>query len=145
MEPKSPENYTRNSDVAMRWLLLGTAYFLVIIFIVGVFDIVLGLYNMFQTGEFTDPVAIIELIETFLLLLIIVEVQKTINAYVEEQPIARIIIGVGIVAVTRTIIAFRPSEFDSTSDALQVSVTLTILLFILVVGYYILGKVDIGE
>lgn len=140
MDFVNPEKYTDQSDVAIRWLLLGTAYFLVFLFIIGVFDILLNFYIIFETREFTDPVVIIELIETVLLLLIIVEVHKTIIAYVEKRPITRIVIGVGIVAVARTIIALRPTELETGVEALLISGSLSLLLLILVISYYVLGK-----
>lgn len=145
MDFVTPEKYTDKSDVAIRWLLLGTAYFLVFLFIIGVFDILLNFYIIFETREFTDPVAIIELIETVLLLLIIVEVHKTLIAYVEERPITRIVIGVGIVAVARIIIALRPTELETGVEAILISGSLSLLLLVLVISYYVLGKTNLSD
>jgi len=125
------------SQTAMDWLVLATAYVLLILFLVGVFDILIGLYELFVTGQFTEPVALVRLLDTVLLLLIIVEVHRTLLAYVRDGPVVRTVIGAAIIAVAREIISFRLDDFATTDDALVAATAFALLLIVLVIAYYI--------
>ena len=129
------------SAVAMRWLVLSTAYFLLVLFVIGVFDLMLGLYGLLVTGRFTDPVAVVELLDTVLLLLIIVEVHRTLLAYVRDEPVIRIVIGAAIIAIAREIISFRVGEFTTPSDALAAAAAFALLLAVLVVAYLVVWRI----
>ncbi len=121
----------------MRWLVLTVAYFTLLLFLIGVFDLLLGLWNLITTGEFTDPVAVVQLLDTVLLLLIIVEVHRTLIAYARDEPVVRIVIGAAIIAIAREIISFRIDEFETTSDALTGAGAFSILLIGLVIAYLV--------
>ncbi len=125
------------SQTAMHWLVLATAYILLVLFLVGVFDVLIGLYELFATGQFTEPVALVRLLDTVLLLLIIVEVHRTLLAYVRDDPVVRTVIGAAIIAVTREIISFRLDDFATTDDALVAAAAFALLLLVLVIAYYI--------
>lgn len=127
---------TEPSVVAMRWLVLVTAYFTLLLFLIGVFDLLLGLWGLIVTGRFTDPVAVIELLDTVLLLLIIVEVHRTLIAYARSEPVVRTVIGAAIIAIAREIISFRIGEFDTVSDSLTAAGGFGILLIGLVIAYF---------
>ncbi|AFZ72200.1 Uncharacterized membrane protein, DUF373 family [Natronobacterium gregoryi] len=121
----------------MRWLVLTTAYFTLILFLIGVFDLLLGLWTLITSGEFTDPVAVVELLDTVLLLLIIVEVHRTLIAYARDEPVVQIVIGAAIIAISREIISFRIDEFDTATDALTAASGFGILLIGLVIAYFV--------
>ncbi|MCL9812838.1 phosphate-starvation-inducible PsiE family protein [Natranaeroarchaeum aerophilus] len=125
------------SQTAMDWLVLATAYVLLVLFLIGVFDVLIGLYGLFVTGQFTEPVALVRLLDTVLLLLIIVEVHRTLLAYVRDEPVIRIVIGAAIIAVAREIISFRLDDFATTDDALTAASAFSLLLIVLVVAYYV--------
>lgn len=125
------------SQTAMDWLVLATAYVLLILFLVGVFDILIGLYELFTTGRFTEPVALVRLLDTVLLLLIIVEVHRTLLAYVRDEPVIRIVIGAAMIAVARNIISFRFDDFSSADEALVAAGAFALLLVVLVLAYYV--------
>ena len=125
------------SQTAMDWLVLATAYVLLILFLVGVFDILIGLYELFATGRFTEPVALVRLLDTVLLLLIIVEVHRTLLAYVRDEPVIRTVIGAAIIAVTREIISFRFDDFATADEALIAAGAFALLLAVLVIAYYV--------
>lgn len=131
-------NITEPSVVAMRWLVLATAYFTLLLFLIGVFDLLLGLWDLITTGEFTDPIAVVELLDTVLLLLIIVEVHRTLIAYARDEPVVQIVIGAAIIAIAREIISFRIDEFDTTGDALTAAGGFGILLAGLVIAYFVI-------
>lgn len=126
----------------MQWLVLGATYFLLVLFLIGVFDLLLGLYDLLESGDFTEPVEVIGLLDTVLLLLIIVEVHRTLLAYVREEPVIQIVVGAAIVAVAREIISFRVEEFDSGGDTLAAAGALGILLVTLILAYFLVCRVE---
>ena len=132
---------TASEDI-MRWLELGTAYFLVALFGIGVFDLGIDLGELMLTGQFTDPSAVIDLIDTVLVLLIIVEVFETVIAFSRDEPVTRIVITAALIAIARKVITFRPGEFASTEDALISAVTFSLLLAVLIGGFYIVRQAD---
>ena len=136
------ETFASTSEDVMRWLELGAAYFLVVLFAIGVFDLGLSLVDLFTSGQFTDPNAVIDLIDTVLVLLIIVEVYQTVIAFSRDEPVTRIVITAALIAIARKVISFRPDEFASTQEALLSAVTFSILLSVLIAGFFVVRKVD---
>jgi len=126
----------------MRWLVLATGYFVLVLFVIGVFDLLLGLYELLWTGQFTDPIAVVGLLETVLLLLIIIEVHRTLLAYARQEPVVRIVIGAAIIAIAREVISFRVDEFDATGEALPAAAALALLLIALVAAYVLVRWSD---
>jgi uncharacterized membrane protein (DUF373 family) len=121
----------------MRWLVLATAYILLVLFLVGIFDVLIGLYELFSSGRFTQPLAVVDLLDTVLLLLILVEVHRTLLAYVRDDPVVRIVIGAAIIAIAREIISFRLADFPTGNEALTAAISFAILLIVLVAAYYV--------
>lgn len=128
----------------MRWPVLVTAYFLLALFLIGVFDLLIELYDLFVSGQFTDPVEVVDLLDTVLLLLIIVEVHRTLLAYVRNDPLIRIVVGAAIIAVAREIISFRITEFESPQDALVGAGAFGVLLAVLIGAYFLIRWTDNG-
>lgn len=134
--------FTEPSWEAMRWLVLLAAYFLLLLFLIGVFDILLGLYDLIRSGNYVNPAAVVELLNTVLLLLIIVEVHRTLLAYVRKEPLIRIVIGAAIIAIAREIISFRVSGFETPGDALTAASAFAVLLVALVLAYLAVWRID---
>lgn len=126
----------------MQWLVLATTYFLLALFLIGVGDLLLGLYDLIVTGEFTDPIAVVNLLDTVLLLLIIVEVHRTLLAYAREEPVIRIVVGAGIIAIAREIISFRIADFETVGDALTAAGSFALLLLVLVAAYFLVLRTE---
>lgn len=133
---------TEPSAYIMRWLVLFTAYFLLLLFVIGVFDLLLGLSDLLSTGRFTEPAAVVELLNTVLLLLIIVEVHRTLLAYAREEPVIRIVIGAALIAIAREIISFRISSFETATAALTAAGAFALLLVTLVLAYLAVWRID---
>ncbi|MFB6168449.1 MAG: phosphate-starvation-inducible PsiE family protein [Haloferacaceae archaeon] len=130
------------SEDVMRWLELGAAYFLVALFAIGVFDLGLSLFDLLSSGQFTNPSAVIGLIDTVLVLLIIVEVYQTVIAFSRDEPVIRIVITAALIAIARKVISFRPKEFASVQEALLAAITFSLLLAVLIAGYYVIRRAD---
>jgi Predicted membrane protein len=104
------------SEDAMQWLVLGATYILLVLFLIGVINLLVGLYELVTSGNFTDPTEVILLLDTVLVLLIIVEVHRTLLAYARQEPVIQIVVGAGIVAVAREVISFRVEDFSGRSE-----------------------------
>ena len=141
--PADIRDVTEPSVTAMQWLVLGAAYFLLVLFVIGLFDMLLSLYELFVTGRFTDPIAVVDLLDTVLLLLIIVEVHRTLIAYAREEPVLRIVVSAGIIAVSREVISFRVADYSGGDEALSVALAFAVLILTLVLGYFLLDRIDI--
>ena len=135
---------TDPSATAMQWLVLGAAYFLLILFVIGLFDMLLSLYELLLSGRFTDPVAVVDLLDTVLLLLIIVEVHRTLIAYARKEPVLRIVVSAAIIAVSREVISFRVAEYTTGDEALSVALAFAVLILVLIIGYFLLDRVDLA-
>lgn len=133
---------TGPSVVAMRWLVLGAAYFLLVLFVIGLFDVLLSLYRLLASGQFTDPVAVVTLLDPILLLLIIVEVHRTLIAYARKEPVLRIVVSAAIIAVAREVISFRADSFAA-GDALSVALAFAALILTLVFSFFLLDRTNV--
>jgi uncharacterized membrane protein (DUF373 family) len=128
----------------MQWLVLAVAYFTLVLFLIGVFDLVLSLWELISSGNFTDPVAVIGLLDTVLLLLILVEVHRTLIAYARNEPVVQTVVGAAIIAIAREIISFRIRDFETPGDALTAAGGFGILLIGLVVAYFVVRYTETG-
>jgi uncharacterized membrane protein (DUF373 family) len=133
---------TEPSEDIMQWLVLGATYFLLGLFLIGVVDLLLGLYDLVVTGDFTKPIEVVSLLDTVLLLLIIVEVHRTLLAYVREEPVIRIVVGAAIASIAREVISFQADQFDSGQETLAAAGALGVLLLTLIVAYYFVCRIE---
>jgi len=136
------QQLTVPSVSAMQYLVLGVAYFTLILFLIGVVDLLIGLLGLIRSQELTDPNAVIRLLNTVLLLLIIVEVHRTLIAYARNEPVIQIVVGAAIISVARAVISFRISEFETADAALTAAAGFGILLVGLVIAYYAVRRAE---
>ena len=140
-----PADFTSYSTALLRWFVLVTTYFLLALFLIGIYDLGLGLYLLIITGEYTDPVAVVELIDTVLLLLIILEVHRTLIAYANDNPTLPIVVSAALIAVSRQIISFRVDDFEPVGDVLPAAIGLAVLLLSLVIVYVVVRQGSVDE
>jgi uncharacterized membrane protein (DUF373 family) len=136
------ERIGSRTEVFMDLLELATAFIMIILFSIGVYDLGLKVYQLLVSGSYTDPNAVIKLIDTALLLLIIVEIYRTVIAYVEDLNILPIVMNVAVVAMARKIISFRTGKYATTSDALLSALSYGVLLLIIMVSFYLLHRIQ---
>lgn len=134
------ETFASASELVMEVLELLTALIMIILFAIGVFDLGLKLYSLVSSGAFTDPNEIIKLIDTVLLLLIIVEIYRTVVAYIENLNILPLVLHVALIAMARKIISFRTGEYHAYTDALIAAGAYGFLLLVLVITFYLLHR-----
>ena len=137
------EDATKPAAVSMEWLVLGAAYFLLILFLIGVFDLFLSLYRLLVAGNFTDPNEVVGLLDSVLLLLIIVEVHRTLLAYAKGEPVLRIVVSAAIIAIARRAISFRLEDYDTGQETVLAAVAIAVLVLALTLGYFMLDRVDV--
>ncbi len=135
------EDATEPAAATMEWLVLGAAYFLLLLFLIGVFDLFLSLSELLLTGNFTDPGAVITLVDSVLLLLIIVEVHRTLIAYARGEPVLRIVVSAGIIAIARRAISFRLEDYDTAGETVLAALAIAVLILALTIGYFLLDRV----
>ncbi len=116
------------------------AAFLVVLFGIGVFDFGLRILRLGTSGRITQPRAVVGLIDTALLLFIIVEVFLTVIAYARDEPVARIVVAAGLIAITRTVITHRIGTYSSVQQALLAAIAYGSLLAILVGAFYVIRR-----
>lgn len=115
----------------MRFVEAVTAYVLVALFAVGVFDLGLVILELTLTGKITETSEVVGLIDTVLLLFIIVEIYQTVVAYVQEDErsmIVRTVIYAGVIAMVRKVIVFQTGDYATLGDALVAAVSYTLIL-----------------
>jgi uncharacterized membrane protein (DUF373 family) len=133
-----PDTLVERSEEAIQYVEIFAAYVLVALFAVGVFDLLLTIAGLVRTGRITDPNAVVDLIDTVLLLFIIVEVYQTAVAYSRERSVVRVVVVAGIIAISRKVITFRPDQAASKADALMEAGALAVLLLVLVGALYLI-------
>jgi uncharacterized membrane protein (DUF373 family) len=137
------EDATKPAAVSMEWLVLGAAYFLLLLFLIGVFDLFLSLYLLLVAGNFTDPNEVVGLLDSVLLLLIIVEVHRTLLAYAKGEPVLRIVVSAAIIAIARRAISFRLEDYNTGQETVLAALAIAVLVLALTLGYFMLDRVDV--
>jgi uncharacterized membrane protein (DUF373 family) len=120
------------------------ALFLVVVLVVGVINLVatfvqaalavqlLGYKN--ATGLIATAIDIV------LYLFIVIELYRTIIAYVAAESVVKAVIHAGIIAVVRQIIIFKPGEIARPRDALLTAGIYVLLLVGLFVGFFLVHR-----
>ena len=135
-------DWASTSEVFMDVLEFITALITIGLFVIGVFDLGLKIYDLLVTGNFTQPDKVVKVIDTALLLLIIVEIYRTIIAYVEDLNILPIVLNVALIAMARKIISFRAGKYDTAMEALTTAGSYGTLMLILVAAFYLTHRVQ---
>lgn len=120
----------------MKWLVLAVALLLLVLFAAGVYGLALDLGGVLASGEYTDPLAIIGIIDMVILLLLVVEVFRDLMAYIRDEAVLPIVIDIAIISMARKIITFRSTAYATTQDALVTAATYTLLLLASLAAYY---------
>lgn len=133
--PKSGGNVTERIDYHLEEFVhvveLAAAAIFALLFAIGVIDLGLRIVETILSGRITNPRIVIGIIDTGLLLLIIVEVYKTVIAYIhqsETRRIVQLIIYTGIIAMVRKVIIFRTGDYATMQTALFAALSYTIII-----------------
>lgn len=110
---------------------LAAAAIFALLFAIGVINLGSRIGEAIVSGRITNPGVVIRIIDTGLLLLIIVEVYKTVIAYIhqtETRRIVQLIIYTGIIAMVRKVIIFRTGDYATMQTALFAALSYTIII-----------------
>ena len=130
----------RKMERVMDYLQLVVVFILVILFGIAVYDLGLELYQLVMTGQIYDPVSLIGILETALLLFLIVEVFRTSVAHLEGLKVLPLVVDVAIIGIVRSIITFRLSDFSNMSEAVLASLSYAIILLVLIGSFFIVHR-----
>lgn len=120
------------------------ALFLVVVLVLGVVNLVATLVKAAVAVEllgYNNAIGLISTtIDIVLYLFIVIELYRTIIAYVSAKNVVEAVIHAGLIAVVRQIIIFKPGEVETTAGALMTAGAYVILLVGLLVGFYLVHR-----
>lgn len=129
-------------------LQTGIAFFLVIVLAIGVVNLVATFVQAALAVEllgYKNAVGLISTtIDIVLYLFIVIELFRTIVAYVEAKNVVRAVIHAGLIAVVRQIIIFKPTDAGTPTEALLTAGVFVVLLFGLLLGFFLVHREE-GE
>ncbi len=133
------------SGTALRYLTGVLGVLMAFLFTIGVFDVGIQVVELITSGRFTEPVAIVGILDSVLLLLIVLEVFRDLEAYVRGENLLPIIIEIGIIAVIRKIIITQTEAAGTSTENLYFAVSSLLLLVALFVGYFLVETYEPGD
>lgn len=140
--PSSPDRVigriVRGSEFVMETLELLTGVVLIILFAIGLYDLIVQIWTT-REALFTDIDNVIAFIDTVLLLLVIVEVFRTVVAFSRDETITRIIIDASLVAIARKVIGFRST--GTPVEVLINALAIAVLLLAVIAAFYVVRRV----
>jgi uncharacterized membrane protein (DUF373 family) len=117
------------------------ALILVVVLVIGVVNLISTFAKAALSLELLGYKNAITLVSTtidiVLYLFIVIELYRTIIAYVEAESVVRAVIHAGLIAVVRQIIIFKPADAANVEEAFMTAGTYVLLLFGLLVGFYL--------
>ncbi|WP_436927151.1 phosphate-starvation-inducible PsiE family protein [Halosimplex amylolyticum] len=122
------------------------ALVLVVVLVVGVINLLATLVRAAQAFEilgYKNAVGLINTtIDIVLYLFIVIELFRTIVAYVEAKNVVKAVIHAGLIAVVRQIIIFKPSDVESSEDAIMLAGVYLLLLVGLFLGFFLVHRME---
>jgi uncharacterized membrane protein (DUF373 family) len=140
------DTVTRLLDRSVNLLQTAIALFLVVVLLLGVLNLVATFVKAALAVELLGYNSAISLISTtidiVLYIFIVIELYRTIIAYVEARNVVMAVIHAGLIAVVRQIITFKPGEADDPETALLTAGIYFVLLVGLLAGFFVVHRMD---
>lgn len=138
--------YTDRLDEGVSIVQTIVATFLVVVLVVGVVNLlatfVRAAMGLELLGYKNATTLISTTIDIVLYLFIVIELYRTIIAYVETESVVKAVIHAGLIAVVRQIIIFKPSDAGTSTEALMTAGVYVLLLIALLVGFHLVHERD---
>jgi uncharacterized membrane protein (DUF373 family) len=135
---------TTGLNRSVTWLQTVVAGLLVVLFLMGVVNFGILVGNSILDGGLLNMSNVVGLIvssiDIVLYLFIVVELFKTIIAYVEAQSVVLAVIHAGMIAVVRQIITFKPGDAKGPTEAFMEAGVYALLLLVLLIGFFIVHR-----
>jgi uncharacterized membrane protein (DUF373 family) len=140
------ETVTRMLDRSVKLLQTGIALFLVVVLVVGVVNLLATFVQAALAVEilgYNNAIGLISTtIDIVLYVFIVIELYRTIIAYVEAKNVVVAVIHAGLIAVVRQIITFNPQEVGEPRTALLTAGIYFVLLVGLLGGFFLVHWMD---
>lgn len=130
------ERYTTYGQAVLSIFVMIVGVLVLLVGIAGLGGVMIQVGRMLHQGALIEPMMVVRLIDTIILLIIVVEILRNIIAYLEHVSVLPVIIDIAILAVARNIIVFRITD-QSPSAVVAEAAAYTLLLIGLAVIYYI--------
>jgi uncharacterized membrane protein (DUF373 family) len=135
---------TARLDAVIEYTQISVAVLLALLLVGGVVNLALLLGRSVIAQDILlleDTFTLIaDAIDLVLYLFIVVELYRTVVAYVEARSVVRAVVHAGIIGVTRQIITFKPGDYADAGATLMAGATYTLLLLALFVGFYVVHQ-----
>ena len=136
--------FTQRLEDVVTVLQAGIALFLVVVLLVGVINLVATFVQAAISVELLGYKNATNLISTtidiVLYIFIVIELYRTIIAYVEAESVVKAVVHAGIIAVIRQIITFKPGNLQNVETALMTAGVYVLLLLGLFVGFFLVHR-----
>ena len=134
---------TRVLDATVTLLQMSIAGLLVVVLFLGVATLAIdvgGSLVSLSTFEVGPVLGLVNsTIDLILYLFIVVELYRTIIAYVDARNVVLAVVHAGLIAVVRQIITFKPAEY-SPQESLLIAGVYAVLLLVLLVGFFVVHE-----
>lgn len=139
---------TERMDDIIEVLQFLLALIFVFVFAIGIVALVVQIASVLLDWRNVNPSTVIALISTVvdivLYLFIVVELYRTIIAYVEGKNVVAAVIHAGLIAVTRQIITFKPASYEPV-EGFIVAGSHAVVLAVLFLGFWIVHRPSIQQ
>ena len=147
LHEKLPINaFTEKLEDVVTVLQTGIALFLVVVLLIGVINLVATFVQAAISVEllgYKNATGLISTtIDIVLYIFIVIELYRTIIAYVEAQSVVKAVVHAGIIAVIRQIITFKPGNVQNIETAFMTAGIYVLLLIGLFVGFFLVHRQD---
>jgi uncharacterized membrane protein (DUF373 family) len=122
---------------------LAIAVLLVVFVLLGAAYLIILLINQLKTNLFLTPKEIHLLLDVTLTLFIVIELFRTVLAYIGSKKILRIVFEAAFVAVARKIVLFDLKDYPTTNSGLLAALAIGFILISLAVAYFVIKGSDL--
>ena len=139
------EQYIEKTSGVLDALLMLLGLILVVVLILVVGAGITDLYTLITNLSEFEATDAINLVDSLLIGLIVIEIFRNIEAYLKGMSIIPVAINVAILAVARQVILHRPETFETGASYLYTGLTYAAMMGILLAAYYITTIMEPGD
>lgn len=114
------------------------AALLVVFILLGAVYLIILLINQLKTNFFLTPKEIHLLLDVTLTIFIVIELFRTVLAYVASKKILKIVFEAAFVAVARKIVLFDLKDYPTATSGLLAALAIGFILISLAIAYFVI-------
>lgn len=127
----------------MTFVELAIAILLVVFVLLGAVYLIILLINQLKTNLFLTPKEIHLLLDVTLTLFIVIELFRTVLAYIASKKILKIVFEAAFVAVARKIVLFDLKDYPTAISGLLAALAIGFILISLASAYFVIKGSDL--